>query len=212
LVIPDVAVHIVQRGHDRRDCFFHEADYQAYLAAVREYAAEFRCSVHAYCLMTNHVHLLLTPSDPTGCAQLMKHAAQRHSRRMNALHGRTGTLWEGRFYSGLVPTEHYALACYRYIDLNRVHGGLVSQPSEYRWSSYRANAYAFLDSLVNPHPAYVALAADPAARAALYAELSGSALAQSDLDEIRRATRSGQSMGAARRPRGRPQKMVTVTI
>jgi putative transposase len=116
------------------------------------------------------VHLLLTPSDSTGCAQLMKHVAQRHSKRMNALHGRTGTLWEGRFYSGLVPTEQ------------------------------------------NPHPAYVALAADPAARAALYAELCGSPLARSELDEIRKATRSGQSMGAARRPRGRPQKMVTVTI
>jgi putative transposase len=212
LVIPDVAVHIVQRGHDRGDCFFHEADYRAYLAAVREYAAEFRCAVHAYCLMTNHVQLLLTPGDPTGCAQLMKHVAQRHSKRMNALHGRTGTLWEGRFYSGLVPTEHYALACYRYIDLNPVNGGLVSHASEYRWSSCGANACARLDSLLNPHPAYVTLAADPAARAALYAELCGSPLAQSDLDEIRKATRSGQSMGAARRRRGRPQKMVTVTI
>ncbi|OGA67422.1 MAG: hypothetical protein A3G81_00985 [Betaproteobacteria bacterium RIFCSPLOWO2_12_FULL_65_14] len=212
LVIPDIAVHIVQRGHDRAACFFDDADYRAYLEALREYAAEFHCSVHAYCLMTNHVHLLLTPREPTGCAQLMKHLAQRYSKRMNARHGRTGTLWEGRFHSGLVSSDHYALACYRYIDLNPVRAGLVPHPSEYRWSSYRANTYTRLDDLLNPHPAYAVLAADAPQRAAAYAMLCESSLEKKVLDEIRKATRGGHSMGAARRPRGRPQKMVTVTI
>src|SRR5687767_6021018 len=107
LIVPEVAVHIVQRGHRRADCFLQEADYRAYLDALRTYAPEFDCKVHAYCLMSNHVHLLVTPRKPDGCAQLMKHLAQRYSKRLNARRGCTGTLWEGRFHSGLVATEHY---------------------------------------------------------------------------------------------------------
>jgi putative transposase len=83
-VVPDVSLHIVQRGHDRADCFFEEADYLAYLVALGTYAARFACTVHAYCLMTNHVHLLVTPKDAVGCALLMKHLAQRHAKRINA--------------------------------------------------------------------------------------------------------------------------------
>jgi len=214
LIVPDVAVHVVQRGHDRADCFFEEADYRAYLAALRTYATQFNCKVHAYCLMTNHVHVLLTPPEPTSCAQLLKHVAQCYSKRLNARHGRTGTLWEGRFHSGLVATEHYALACYRYIDLNPVRAGLVKHPAEYRWSSYLANTHTRLDDFVRPHAAYLALAASSLERAASYAALCTTSLEQNVLEDIRKATRGGYSMGAPRRPRGRPQKtkMVTVTI
>ena len=211
LIVPDVAVHVVQRGHDRADCFFQEADYHAYLGALRDYAAKFDCRIHAYCLMTNHVHLLLTPPDPTSCAQLMKHVAQRYSKRLNARHGRTGTLWEGRFHSGLVASEHYALACYRYIDLNPLRAGLVKHAGEYRWSSYRANCSLRLDDFVSPHPAYLALAVDHAERAASYASLCNASLEQSVLDDIRKATRGGYSMGTPRRPRGRQVKTATVT-
>jgi putative transposase len=210
LIVPEVAVHIVQRGHDRNDCFFEEADYRAYLDALRKHAPQFDCSVHAYCLMTNHVHLLLTPHKPTSCAQLMKHVAQRYSKRWNARRGRTGTLWEGRFYSALVTTEHYAIACYRYIDLNPLRAGLVKHPAEYRWSSYRANSYTRLDDFVSPHAAYLALAAGPAERAASYAALCNTSLEQNVLDDIRKATRGGYSMGTPRRPRGRQAKIVTV--
>ncbi len=213
LIVPNVAVHVVQRGHDRGDCFFEEADYCAYLDALRTYAMQFDCKVHAYCLMTNHVHLLLTPPEPTSCAQLMKHAAQRYSKRLNARHGRTGTLWEGRFHSGLVATEHYALACYRYIDLNPVRAGLANHPAGYRWSSYRANTYTRLDDFVSPHAAYLALAGGTPERAASYAALCNTSLEQNVLEDIRKATLGGYSMGASRRPRGRPKrKMVTVTI
>jgi putative transposase len=211
LIVPDVAVHIVQRGHDRADCFFEEADYHAYMDALRIYAAKFACNVHAYCLMTNHVHLLVTPCEASGCAQLMKHVAQRYSKRFNARHGRRGTLWEGRFYSALVPRERYALACYRYIDLNPVRAGMVQHPAQYRWSSYRANAQARPDELVTPHPAYVALAGGGDERAAKYAALCSTSLDQDVLEDIRKATRGGRTMGVPRRPRGRP-KMVTVTI
>jgi putative transposase len=210
LIVPDIAVHIVQRGHRRADCFFGEADYRAYLDILRTYATQFDCKVHAYCLMTNHVHLLLTPPEPTSCAQLMKHVAQRYSKRLNARHGRTGTLWEGRFHSGLVASEHYALACHRYIDLNPVRAGLVKHPGEYRWSSYCANSYTRLDDFVSPHAAYLALAAGPAERAASYAALCSTSLEQNVLDDIRKATRGGYSMGTPRRPRGRQAKIVTV--
>ena len=214
LIVPDVAVHIVQRGHDRADCFFEEADYHAYLGALQEYATKFCCTIHAYCLMTNHVHLLLTPAEPTSCAQLMKHVAQRYSKRLNGRRDRTGTLWEGRFHSGLVATEPYALACYRYIDLNPLRAGLVKHPGEYRWSSYRANTHIGLDDFICPHAAYLALATDAHQRAASYAALCEAVLEQNVVDDIRKATRGGYPMGEPRRRRGRPQggKMVTVTI
>ena len=214
MIVPDVPVHIVHRGHDRADCFFEEADYRVYLDYLRGYAPQFGCGVHAYCLMTNHVHLLLTPREPTSCAQLMKHVAQRYSKRLNARHGRTGTVWEGRFYSGLVETENYLLACYRYIELNPVRARLAQHPSDYRWSSYRANTHTRLDDFVTPHAAYLALAAAAPERAAVYAALCNTSLNRDVLEEIRKATRGGYSMGAPRRPRGRPQrrKMVTVTI
>lgn len=204
LIVPDVAVHIVQRAHDRADCFFEEADYRAYLDALRAHATQFDCMVHAYCLMTNHVHLLLTPGKPTSCAQLMKHVAQRYSKRFNARHGRTGTLWEGRFHSGLVATERYALACYRYIELNPVRAGLVEHPAEYRWSSCHANTHIGLDDFVKPHAAYLALAASALERIASYLALFSTSLEEPVLEDIRKATRGGHSMGAPRPPRGRP--------
>jgi putative transposase len=225
LVIPDVSLHVVQRGHDCAACFFDDADYLAYLVALGTYAARFRCFIHAYCLMTNHVHLLLTPNDSTGCSQLMKHLAQRHSRRINAKRERTGTLWEGRFYSGLVANEHYALACYRYIELNPVRAGMAQIPAEYRWSSHNAHVQTDLRSFVRPHPAFLALGTEEQYRIAAYRALCDEPLQPDVIDEIRRATRSGHRMGAPRKARGRPKRlaagengdchqleMVTVTI
>lgn len=210
-VIPDVAVHIVQRAHDGAACFLVHADYEAYLNALRTYAARFDCAVHAYCLMTNHVHLLLTPRESTGCAQLMKHVAQRYSWRMKTKTGRSGTLWEGRFFSALVLTETYALACYRYIDLNPVRDGLAAHAAGYQWSSYRANARMRIDDFLVPHAAYLALATDTPQRASAYVALCDTSLDQSLIEDIRKATKGGYSIGTVRRPRGRP-KMVTVTI
>ena len=210
LIVPDVAVHIVQRSHDRAACFLDDADREAYLHALRTHAMRFDCAVHAYCLMTNHVHVLLTPAERTSCSQLMKHVAQRYSKRMKAKTGRMGTLWESRFFSALVPSEMYALACYRYIDLNPVRAGLAAHPAEYRWSSYRANAAIQFDDFLVQHAAYSALATDHARRAAAYEALCASSLDQAMVDDIRKATRGGYSIGAKRRPRGRP-KIVTVT-
>jgi putative transposase len=223
VVVPNVALHIVQRGHDRSACFFNEADYAAYLVALGTYASRFRCAVHAYCLMTNHVHLLLTPADHAGCALLMKHLAQRHSKRINSERGRTGSLWEGRFHSGLVTRDEYAVACYRYIELNPIRARMVDHPSKYPWSSYRANLQLELDNFVKPHGSFLALGSDEPHRVAAYRSLCDVPLEQGLIEEIRRATRNGHHMGDPRKPRGRKRlrpavngdchqlEMVTVT-
>jgi putative transposase len=165
--------------------------------------------------MTNHVHLLVTPTEADGCALLMKHLAQRHSKRINAKLARTGTLWEGRFYSALVTSDRYAVACYRYIDLNPVRAAMVQHAAQYRWSSYRANAGAEPHNLVRPHAAYLALGSDEMVRAREYQALCRTPLEPELLAEIRSA-RCGHRIGAPRSRRGRrkrasTQEMVTVT-
>jgi putative transposase len=206
LVVPDVALHIVQRGHCRAACFFDDGDYVAYLVALGTYASRFRCTVHAYCLMTNHIHLFVTPGDATGCALLMKHLAQRHSKRINARLARTGTLWEGRFYSALVTSSEYALACYRYIEHNPVRAAMVQHAADYHWSSYRANIQPEPRSLIRPHPAYLALGSDEPHRAIAYQGLCETPLQPDVVNEIRRATRSGHRVGTRRNPPGRPKR------
>jgi putative transposase len=206
LVIPELSVHIVQRGHDGQACFFQATDYLFYLDLLREFSLLASCSVHAYCLMTNHVHLFITPHAANSCAQLMKNVGQRYVQRVNARRSRSGTLWEGRFYSCLVPTERYAVACYRYVECNPVKPGMVAKAADYRWSSYAANAGTTSDSLITPHAAYLALAEDPARRIDVYKALCEQPLPQQLVAELRRATRRGQAAGTAPRPRGRPWK------
>jgi len=203
-VLPDLALHVIQRGNNRGNCFFREADYAAYLGYLRFYARRFGCSVHAYCLMTNHVHLLMTPHHADVCALVMKYLGQCYVQYVNKTLGRTGTLWEGRFRSCLVGSEHYALACYRYIELNPVRARIVAHPREYRWSSYGANAEGRRDEVITPHPAYCGLAEDPTRRNLAYAGLFDTSLEESVIEEIRKATRGGFLVGKRRRGRGRP--------
>ena len=203
LIIPDLSVHIVQRGHGGQDCFFDDSDYFYYLDLLSTFAERCSCSVHAYCLMTNHVHLFLTPRASKSCAHLMKEVGQRYVQRVNARRERSGTLWEGRFYSCLVPTERYALACYRYVECNPVKPGMVAHPLEYRWSSYRVNTGA-ASTWLSPHDAYLAIAEDPERRAARYAELCAEPLAPELVEDLRKATRRGYAAGTKPRSRGRP--------
>jgi putative transposase len=206
-VIVDYPLHVVQRGINRSDCFFRESDYLTYLEYLRTFAERFGCSIHAYCLMTNHVHLLLTPHSKDACAQLMKNLGQHYVQRVNYRLKRTGTLWEGRFHSSLVLSERYALACYRYIETNPVRACIVPIAAHYRWSSYRANGEGEADSLIRPHAAYTALALEPKQRARTYADLCAEALPEELVDEIRKAIRIGGAIGARRRKRGRPSKL-----
>jgi putative transposase len=197
LVLPDMAVHVIHRGHNRSPCFFRPFDYRNYLRYLKVFGARYGCAVHAYCLMTNHVHLLLTPGQTSSCALLMKHLAQCHTQTVNKAFGRTGSLWEGRFRSCLVPTEAYALACYRYIELNPVRAGMVRGPQDYAWSSFLANCSGSDGGLLSPHPALQALGWTS------YRALFDIPLEDRLVDDIRDATRGGRRLGAPRKPRGR---------
>src|SRR5687768_17352940 len=152
VIVPEVAVHIVQRGHDRRDCFREDTDYLVYLSNLRELSAKAGCAVHAYCLMTNHVHLLLTPSAADACAILMRNLGQRYVQYFNRRYERSGTLWEGRPRSCLVESARYVIACHRYIELNPVRAGMEQSAPAYRWSSHNGNAGQVDNKLLSPHP------------------------------------------------------------
>jgi putative transposase len=191
LVVPGVALHVVQRGVDRRDCFAHDSDYFVYLSNLRELAAHKKCALHAYCLMTNHVHLLITPKDAQSCATMMRDLGQRYVSYFNRRYGRTGTLWEGRFRSCLVDSAQYAIACHRYIERNPVRAGMVTTASAYPWSSYSSNAGERIDPSLTPHNEYLALGLVTASRIAAYRGLFDDADEPGFLGAIRDATNSG---------------------
>jgi putative transposase len=195
-MLSGVAVHVIHRGNNRSECFFRDEDRSFYLFHLNRLLPRAGCQLHAYCLMDNHVHLLLTAKAATGCAVLMKAIAQLHAQYINKNYRRSGYLWESRFKSCLVQSEGYLLACYRYIELNPVRAGLVRRPDEYRWSSYAANARGKPSSLITPHDEYVALGRDPATRQAVYRELFGSQPSGVQVTEIRNATNGGYVLGS----------------
>lgn len=191
LILPDIAVHIVQRGHDRRDCFLHDTDYLVYLATLRDLLARTQCALHAYCLMTNHVHLLVTPSNADTCARLMRNLGQRYVQYFNRRYERSGTLWEGRFRSCLVDSPRYVIACYRYIELNPVRAGMVRSACVYRWSSHNGNVGRVANKLLTAHAEYLALAANETSRRVAYQGLFAAGDEPAFLAEIRDATNGG---------------------
>lgn len=198
LIVPGVPLHIIQRGNNRSVCFFADEDYHLYLDILAERAEVHGCAVHAWCLMTNHVHLLVTPTTEEGAAQMMKGLGQRYVQHVNRTCRRTGTLWEGRFRSCLLDADAYVLACARYIELNPVRAGMVEHPAEYRWSSYRANAQEEADTLVTPHALYQALGATAAERAAAYRALFQDVLPAELVEQIRAATNGNFALGHPR--------------
>jgi putative transposase len=196
LIFPGVAVHVIQRGNNRVSCFNHDNDYLMYLAHLRQLAKKYECAVHAYCLMTNHVHLLLTPQSAGGCTGLMRDLGQRYVRYFNRRYDRSGTLWEGRFRSCLAESALYVLGCYRYVELNPVRARMVDHPSGYLWSSYAVNSGMRSDPLVSMHPEYVALAADPSTRHAAYRGLFEQRLEPGLQKAIRDATNGGYPLAS----------------
>ncbi len=171
LDLPGIPQHIVQRGNERQACFADAADDLRYRHALGEAALRYDCALHGFALMTNPVHLLTTPREPGGVsrmmqAMMMQAIARRYVGSVNARYRRTGTLWEGRFKSALLESERYALACYRYIELNPVRAGIVTPPREYRWSSHARNAYGRHEPRITPHAAYLSLGADDVTRLA----------------------------------------------
>lgn len=196
LVLPDVPLHIIQRGNNRQPCFVAESDYLVYLDHLQRAALGAQCDIHAYVLMGNHVHLLATPATTGSAAAMMKSVGERYVRYFNSRHHRTGTLWDGRFKSCLIHDETYLLECYRYIELNPVRAGLVAQPSDYRWSSYRANAFGASDRAVTPHCIFDALASDTDGRHAAYRALVEEGIAEHAVEVLRDATNHNYVCGS----------------
>ena len=223
LVLPGTALHIIQRGNNRQECFRRDSDYLLYLLHLRELAGKHGCAVHAYCLMTNHVHLLVTPSTEDALSTLMQNLGQRYVQYFNRTYGRSGTLWEGRFRSCIAESAPYVLACHRYIELNPVRAGLADDPGNYPWSSYRANAEGARDDLLRAHPEYLALGRHDGSQQCAYRSLFQDGMESSLLERIRNATNSGYPLSSesfkssithahgwrlAPRPPGRPKKEV----
>jgi putative transposase len=198
IVVPGIPWHIVQRGNNRSACFYCAADYRYYLSTLGEQARKWACEVHAYVLMTNHVHLPVTPHKESSAAQLMKHLGQRYVQYVNRTYQRSGTLWEGRFKSCLAQSETYVMACYRYIELNPVRAGMVSHPAQYRWSSYRFNAEGQNNRLLTPHAQYQKLGASERDRRAAYRALFDDRLDQDQVAAIRQATNGNYALGDSR--------------
>jgi putative transposase len=193
-VVPEIALHVRHRGNNGQACFHADGDRLVYLANLRELCARTRCALHAYCLMTNHVHLLLTPPDAESCANLMRDLGQRYVQYFNRHHGRSGTLWEGRFRSCLVDSARYVLGCYRYIEMNPVRASMVSTPSAYPWSSYSANIGRMQSSMLAPHAEYVGLGTNDASRCAAYRALFELKEEAGFLAAIRDATDGGYAL------------------
>jgi len=196
-MLPGIAVHIIQRGNDRADCFFKDEDRAFYLFHLGRVLPRARCRLHAYCLMSNHVHLLVTAEEEHGCASLMKSIGQLHAQYVNKHYGKSGHLWQGRFKSCLVQSEQYVLACYRYIELNPVRARLARRADEYAWSSYTANAKGESLEFLSPHDEYQRLGRTPGERQAVYRDLFGQIQQPQQLEEIRTATNGGYALGNA---------------
>jgi len=165
------AQHIVQRGNNRCICFASEEDYVAYAHWLAEGAKKYDIAIHAWVMMTNHTHLLVTPSDDNTVSLMMQYLGRHYVRRFNHVYNRTGTLWEGRFRSSLIDSERYVLACYRYVENNPVKAKMVASPGEYRWSSYHTNARGIDSSMLTAHPCYDQLAKSKQARLQAYSQL-----------------------------------------
>lgn len=167
---PGIALHVIQRGRGRAPCFSCAEDRIAYLDLLAENAARCECAVHAYVLMANHVHLLVTPSGPTVASELAQALCDRYQRYVAEAYGSENRLWEEGREIRPVHARRYVLACMRYIELNPVRARLVLRPGDYRWSSFRSNAVGQDDALVTPHPLYYALGRSQESRRAAYAE------------------------------------------
>lgn len=196
--LASVPMHVLQRGNNRLACFYAAEDYAFYLRHLEEMSRRFQCQVHSYVLMTNHVHLLITPAEACSTALLMKHLGQRYTQYVNRVYRRTGTLWEGRFKSSLVQRDGYLLQCQRYIELNPVRAHMVVHPGDYPWSSYRAAADLLHASIWTPHQEYLSLGTSPDQRAAAYRELCAIELGNDELREIRSAANGGFALGNQR--------------
>jgi putative transposase len=189
--IPGLPQHVIARGNNRAPCFFADRDYSRYLDWLKRSSGDHGIAIHAYVLMTNHVHILATPAEPGALSTMMQSLGRCYVRYVNRAYQRTGTLWEGRFRSGVVDSDDYLLRVYRYIEMNPVRAGLVRHASEYRWSSYAINTGGKASDWLKPHPVYRALGNGSTERSVAYRELFRAEIDPEDVDRIRTAVNLG---------------------
>ena len=194
-IVPGQPHHIVQRGNNHCDIFNTESDFECFRDYLQKARIHHGCHIHAYILMTNHFHLLITPDSEDSIAKTIQSVGRRYVQYFNKAYQRTGTLWEGRYRATLIDTEKYLFTCYRYIELNPVRANMVSHPIEYRWSSYHANAMGNYDNLITPHRLYLALDNDSTSRQTAYSGLFETHIDEKTLAEIRYTTQKGWILG-----------------
>jgi putative transposase len=217
--VPGIPLHVIQRGNNRGKLFDQITDYQVYVDWLKEAAQSHGCAIHAYVLMTNHVHLLVTPAHENSLPKTLQSLGRRYVQYFNKIYERTGTLWEGRYRATLVDSEGYLLTCCRYIELNPVRAEMVRHPRDYRWSSYQYHAEGKTNPLLTPHSIYQRLGGTALARQQAYRAHFRHHLSGETLDAIREATNKAWALGsdkfkdrlakkldrrAAPLPRGRP--------
>ncbi len=193
--LPDVPAHVMQRGHNRDAIFFKDADYVVYLKIFRRVAEQFECQVHAYVLMTNHVHFLLTPAHSDSISLLFKALGAEYVRYVNKTYRRSGTLWGGRHKGCIIDSSNYFLRCMQYIELNPIRAGMVGDPSHYAWSSYKANAEGAASVILTPHVEYLSLAKEKDARVSLYCQLLATQMTTNCVQSIDDCLQSGTPLG-----------------
>lgn len=221
LVIAGLPLHVVQRGHNRERCFHSEGDYRQYLSFLAQHAGPCECDIHAFVLMSNHVHMLLTPRSRNAASRLMKAVGQAYAQFGNWRQGKSGPFWGSRFYSSIVQASRYFFTCQRYIELNPVRAGLVSGPGDYPWSSFHANANGSHCPFLSPHPEYLSMASSDEQRQSAYRALFDIEIEPGVIKTFRMASRGGLAVGddsfhkalsqqlgisTLLRPQGRPPK------
>lgn len=219
LDIPHIPLHITQRGINRGAVFVHDDDRQHYLMLLAESARDNDVSIHAYVLIGNHVHLLVSATRPDAASDTLRQVGQNYVPAFNRRHRRTGTRWEGRFKSCLVNTDQYLLTVYRYIELNSVRASMVQTPEDHPWSSIHSNLGLKIDPLVTPHETFLTMAGNPLDRHTAYRSWLRAGVSDDEIDAIRAHLKQGRALGdrrfqamiektlgqpASTRPRGRP--------
>ena len=197
LTLADRPHHVIQRGNNRQSIFVDDADRLRMLALLAEHAPGFGVALHAYVLMDNHFHLLATPSSDDGLPRLMQAIGRGYVRTFNNRHGRTGTLWEGRYRSTVIQAERYLIACMVHMDLNPVRDGLASEARNFPWSSHAHYVGLRNDRILTPHPLYWALGNTPFARDAAYAERVAAGIGARESAVLIDATLQGWAAGDA---------------
>lgn len=196
--MPNYPHHVIQRGHNRQVVFVRDEDYLYYLENLKEWKRKFGCKVHAFCLMSNHVHLIIDPGDKAeNLALLMKRVAGRQTRYVNKVEGRRGTLWEGRYKSSPIDKDSYLLACCRYVEFNPVRARIVDDPGDYRWSSYRHKASMQNLNWLDEDPSYMGLGNTNKEPEKRFNESVKEFIPKSEWDIIRQAVQRGQLTGSS---------------